>query len=76
MSEKSKLLSEPPPQSPILGDFEGGLVRKSCPRMGGWGASARIFDTSQTSSKGREQKIGQLQADFELIFHADLHVLL
>ncbi|MBW4515138.1 MAG: aminoglycoside phosphotransferase family protein [Timaviella obliquedivisa GSE-PSE-MK23-08B] len=50
MSEKSRLLSDPPPKSPILGDFEGALVRKS-PRMGGWGASVRIFDTSQTSSE-------------------------
>ncbi len=50
MSEKSRLLSDPPPKSPILRDFERGLVRKS-PRMGGWGASVRIFNTSQTSSK-------------------------
>jgi hypothetical protein len=48
MSEKSRLLSDPPPKSPILGDFEGGLLQKS-PRMGGWGASVIIFDTSQTS---------------------------
>jgi hypothetical protein len=42
MSEKSRLLSDPPPKSPILGDFKRGLVRKS-PRMGGWGASVRIL---------------------------------
>ncbi|MBW4513724.1 MAG: lipid-A-disaccharide synthase [Timaviella obliquedivisa GSE-PSE-MK23-08B] len=59
MSEKSKLLSDPPPKSPIRGDFEGGLMQKS-PRMGGWGASARIFDTSQTSSEAKEEIIGIL----------------
>jgi hypothetical protein len=53
MSEKSRLLSDPPPKFPILGDFEGGLVRKS-PRMGGWGASIRILDTSQTSSESKD----------------------
>ena len=51
LSEKYRLPSDPPPKSPILRDFEGGLVWKS-PKMGGWGASVRIFDTSQTSSKG------------------------
>ncbi len=55
MSEKSRLLSNPPPKSPILGDFEEGVARKSYPKMGGWGASVRIFDTSQTSSKKGRQ---------------------
>jgi hypothetical protein len=40
MSEKSRLLSDPPPKSPILGDFEEGLVRKS-PRMGDLGGKCK-----------------------------------
>jgi hypothetical protein len=49
LSEKFRLLSNPPPKSPILGDFEEGVAQKS-PKMGDLGASVRIFDTSQTSS--------------------------
>jgi hypothetical protein len=61
MSEKSRLSSDPPPKSLILGDFEGGLVRKS-PRMEGWGASVRIFDTSQTSSQRASEGRGEVKA--------------
>ena len=39
-----------PLNPPILGDFEAKLAQKS-PRLGGWGASVRIFETSQTSPK-------------------------
>jgi para-aminobenzoate synthetase / 4-amino-4-deoxychorismate lyase len=62
-SEQSRLLpvSEavrriPPPKSPILGDFEVGLVRKS-PKLGGWGASVRIFETSQINSQQQKVRI-------------------
>jgi len=50
LSQKSRLLSEPPPKSSMLRDFEGRLARKS-PVLGGWGARVRILDTSQTSSE-------------------------
>jgi heme-degrading monooxygenase HmoA len=39
-----------PLNPPILGDFETELAQKS-PRIGGWGASVKRFDTFKTSSK-------------------------
>jgi signal transduction histidine kinase/FixJ family two-component response regulator len=44
-----ELQPEPPPKSPILGDFETDLDRKS-PNLGGWGASVNISEAFQTSS--------------------------
>jgi hypothetical protein len=41
MSEKSRLLSDPPPKSPRMGDFEGGVVRKSLPQNGGLGGECK-----------------------------------
>jgi CHAT domain-containing protein/predicted negative regulator of RcsB-dependent stress response len=52
--EKRGLLTEPPPKSPIPGDFEVKMARKS-PRMGGWGASVRIFETAQAHRQDLEQ---------------------
>jgi len=34
MAEKPRLLSDPPPESTRMWDFEEGLVQKPCPRMG------------------------------------------
>ncbi|MBW4515153.1 MAG: hypothetical protein KME11_08000 [Timaviella obliquedivisa GSE-PSE-MK23-08B] len=46
MSEKYQRFLHLPPKSPILGDFEGGLVRKS-PRMGDLGGGSSHCIESQ-----------------------------
>ncbi|NJR39499.1 MAG: hypothetical protein HC781_12635 [Leptolyngbyaceae cyanobacterium CSU_1_4] len=65
LSEQPRLLPEPPPKSPILGDFEEERVRKF-PSMEGWGASVRIVETSQTSSEKSVEAIAPTEPAIEL----------